>query len=255
MTAAAHHTPLTRRPRPSRRAAIEIWAGAVLLLGVSGGVARAFALAPAYVLRAAALYGLLGVLLLRHLPERSRGAGLGPANRVTLGRAALVLSIAALVPEARMLFDTGYWFVIALTTLALCLDGVDGWVARRTGSASAFGARFDMELDSFLMLALAALVWRSGKVGPWVICLGLPRYLFVAASWRWPPLRAPLPERFRRKAGCVLQGVVLLVCLGPIVPAAPAGALAAVTLALLLASFAMDIVWLFRQDRAKPTAT
>ena len=51
------------------------------------------------------------------------------------------------------------------------------------------------------------------------------------------------------------MGVVLLVCLGPIVPPAPAGALAAVTLALLLASFAMDIVWLFRQDRAKPIAT
>ena len=254
MTVAAHHTPPTRRPRPSRQAAIDVWAGAILLLGVSGGVARAFTLPPAYVLRAVALYGLLGVLLLRHLPERSRGPGLGPANRVTLGRAALVLPIAALVPQPQILFDTGYWFVIALTTLALCLDGVDGWVARRTGSASAFGARFDMELDSFLMLALAALVWRSGKVGPWAICLGLPRYLFVAASWRWPPLRAPLPERFRRKAGCVLQGVVLLVCLGPIVPAAPAGALAAVTLALLLASFAMDIVWLFRQDRAKPIA-
>jgi phosphatidylglycerophosphate synthase len=126
----------------------------------------------------------------------------------------------------------------------MVLDGVDGQVARRTRSATAFGARFDMELDSLLMLVLAALVWRSGQVGPWVLLLGLPRYLFVAAGRLRPWLRAPLPERVRRKAGCVIQGIALLVCLGPIVPSGLATVVAALTLALLVSSFAVDVVWL-----------
>jgi phosphatidylglycerophosphate synthase len=159
----------------------------------------------------------------------------------------LIVALAALVPHPEVQFAGGHWFIIGLSTLALGLDGVDGWVARRTGSASAFGARFDMELDAFLMLILATLVWRSGRVGPWVLLLGLPRYIFFIAGWRLTWLRAPLPQRFRRKAGCVMQGVALLVCLGPIVPVPLAIVAAGAALALLLTSFALDVVWLFRQ--------
>ena len=134
-------------------------------------------------------------------------------------------------------------------TVAMALDGVDGQIARRTGTATAFGARFDMELDSFQMLVLAALVWRSEQVGPWVMLLGLPRYLFVAAGWVWPWMRAPLPERVRRKAGCGIQGIALLICLGPIVPPGLAAPVAALILVLLSTSFAVDSVWLFRRSR------
>ena len=156
---------------------------------------------------------------------------------------------AALVPQPEVLVDAGYWWIIGVMTVAMALDGVDGQIARRTATATAFGARFDMELDSFQMLVLAALVWRSEQVGPWVMLLGLPRYLFVAAGWVWPWMRAPLPERVRRKAGCVIQGIALLVCLGPIVPPGLAAPVAALILVLLGASFAVDSVWLFRLSR------
>lgn len=244
------HAP-PRRPRTASSgrhgAFLDLGVGVMLLLVVAGAIAFTFALPPTYLLRVAGLYGLTAALILRHLPPQRPGTGLGPANQVTLGRSTLVLALAALVPHPQVQFDGGHWFVIGVATVALCLDGVDGWVARRTKSASAFGARFDMELDSFLMLVLAALVWRSGRVGPWVLLLGLPRYVFVAAGWVLPWLRAPLPERIRRKAGCVVQGIVLLVCLGPVVPIPLAIASAGTALALLLASFALDVVWLFRQ--------
>ena len=45
---------------------------------------------------------------------------------------------------------------LALVVVALALDWVDGQVARRTGTCSAFGARFDMETDAFLILVLSA---------------------------------------------------------------------------------------------------
>jgi len=82
-----------------------------------------------------------------------------------------------------------------------------------------------------------------------VLLLGLPRYLFVAAGRLWPWLRAPLPERVRRKAGCVIQGIALLICLGPIVPPGMATGVATLTLALLVSSFAADVVWLSRRPR------
>ena len=236
-----------RRGSLQPRAVAELAAGLVPLLVVAGVTASMFALPAMYLLRTVVVYGLMATLVLRHAPP-SR-AGLGPANRVTLGRATLVLSMAALVPQPEILVDVAYWWIIGVMTLAMVLDGVDGRVARRTGTATAFGARFDMELDSFLMLVLAALVWRSGRVGPWVLLLGLPRYLFVAAGWLWPWLRVPLPERVRRKAGCVTQGIALLVCLGPIVPPDLPAPVAALTLVLLGASFAADIVWLFRHGR------
>lgn len=230
---------------PDRRRALrELAGGLVLLLVVTGATASVFALPPVYFLRAIAVYGLMTTLVLRHLPpERS---GLGPANWVTLGRATLVISVAALIPQPEILHDIGYWWIIGVATVAMVLDGVDGRVARRTRTTTAFGARFDMELDSLLMIVLAVLVWRSGRVGPWVILLGLPRYLFVGAGWLLPWMRAPLPERVRRKAGCVVQGVALLVCLGPIVPPDLAPPVALMTLVLLGASFAIDIVWLFQ---------
>ena len=243
MTTAAHHTGPAPSAHSRHRAIGELAVGLAPLLTVAGTTAWWFDLPPTYLLRTVALYALMATLVMRHLPAQS-GPGLDPPNRVTLARALLVLAMAALVPQPQILSDTGYWWIIAVSTLALSLDGVDGWMARRTGTATAFGARFDLELDSFLMLVLAALVWRSGRVGTWVLLLGLPRYLFVAAGWLWPWLRAPLPERVRRKAGCVVQGIALLVCLGPIVPTGLAALVATAALMLLIGSFAVDVIWL-----------
>lgn len=211
-----------------------------------------------YLSVALALHLLMSLVILRGAPPVfRRGAapvgaaatggyqeGMGIANRVTLGRATLVLPLAALVPWWEALGTNGLWWVVVAGGLAMALDGLDGWVARATGTSSAFGARFDMELDAFLLLVLSLLAWLSGPVGPWVILIGALRYLFVAAGWIWPVLQGPLPDSFLRKAVCVVQGVALLVCLGPIVPSAVANAVAAVALAALVGSFAWDVRWL-----------
>ena len=68
----------------------------------------------------------------------------------------------------------------ALTTVALILDAVDGKVARRTGTSTPLGARFDMEVDAFLILVLSVYVAMS--LGPWVLLIGVMRYAFVAAA-------------------------------------------------------------------------
>ncbi len=198
-----------------------------------------------------ALYGVLAALILRALPATFPGPGLGPANRVTLGRAVLALPVLALSLQPVGLGAAEEWWVIALSTVVLVLDGLDGRVARRTGSQTDFGARFDMELDAALLMALSILVWRSGVVGAWVLLIGLMRYAFVAASWIWPALGAELPPSLRRKVVCVVQGVVLLVALGPIIPEWMAVAGAAAGLVALGYSFAVDVRWALRAGAAR----
>ena len=248
MPATTSHPPPGPPVHGRGRVAAELAVGLVPLLLVAGATARRLELPRDYLPAAVAAYGVFAAAVQGLLPAQP-WPGLGPANRVTAGRGTLVASLAALVPYAQGLSSPGLWWILGLATAALCLDGVDGYAARRTGTATAFGARFDMELDSFLMLVLAVLVWRSGRLDAWILLLGAPRYLFVAAGWIRPWLRAPLPERLRRKAGCVAQGVALVVCLAPIVPAGLAAAGAAVTLMLLIGSFAVDVRWLFAHRR------
>ena len=240
--------PPTSRERPSSPVG-DVALGILPLLGVSLATCWMLALPTSHVLVVVAPYAALGGLLLAKLPPSHPGPGLGPANRVTLARATLVLPLAALALLPGVFTGAGYWWIVGLSATALVLDGVDGPLARRTGTESAFGARFDMELDAFLLMALSALVWRSGKVGSWVLLVGGLRYFFVLGGLLWPPLRGTLPPSRRRKVVCVAQGVVLVICLAPVTGPAAAAALAASALLLLVYSFVVDTWWLARSAR------
>ncbi len=227
-----------------RRAGSDLVAGlAPLVLGALGAW-YLFDLPALYFADVLGLYALLAAVLVYTLPNRLPQAGIGMANRVTLFRATLVLPIVALALRAPIPDATARWWIVVVGTVAMTLDAVDGVVARRSGGETRFGARFDMELDAFLLLTLSVLVWWSGQAGAWVILIGLLRYAFVAAGWIWRELAGDLPTSFRRKAICVVQGVVLLTCLGPIIPASVATPIAAAALALLIWSFAVDVRWL-----------
>lgn len=173
---------------------------------------------------------------------------LGWANRVTLLRATLVALFVGSLPFPAFLANHSV-ALAGLALLALMLDGIDGWVARRTRTNTWFGAHFDMELDAGLVLALSVAVALLGKVEAWILLIGVMRYAFVIAGLAWPWLRAELPERLRRKAGCVVQVATLLVCLLPVVDATWATRVSAIALLLLFASFALDVRWLWRHAR------
>lgn len=198
-------------------------------------------------------YGVLSAILLLTVPSRLPGPGAGWANRVTLLRTTLVLPVAALLVTPGSIAGSTAWAAVAVATVALALDGVDGAVARRTGTSTPFGARFDMELDAFLILALSAMVWVGTPLGPWVLWIGLIRYAFLLGGWLWRPLRGDLPESFRRKAVCVVQVAALLIALAPVTPPSLDLAACAVALALLVYSFAVDVLWLARNASVEPS--
>ena len=172
----------------------------------------------------------------------------GAANWVTAARAvyaACLLGYGLWALAADLLPGPSLrWFWVVGALGALALDGIDGRLARRLGQESAFGARFDMETDAATVLGLSLLVWDCDQAGSWVLAIGLMRYIFVAASWVWPALAAPLPPRKRRQAVCVAQVAALILAIMPGMPPELTGPLCLAALAALVYSFAVDIAWL-----------
>jgi phosphatidylglycerophosphate synthase len=211
--------------------------GAVAGLGallVGGNPVAVLAALGAYAISAA----LVGFYMLRSYPH----ARLGLCNRVTYAR--LVLTAALLAP---LWGSAAPWGVLGLALVALILDGVDGWLARREGLVSAFGARFDMEVDAALGLILALNVWASGVVGLAVLILGLPRYIFVASAFVWPWMARPLPPSQARKLACAIQIGALIVLLVPGLPSVLANLVLWAGAMVLLWSFGRDTLWLYRR--------
>jgi phosphatidylglycerophosphate synthase len=164
-----------------------------------------------------------------------------PADRVTLGRAVLASGCAAVTVMvlAGVVAARTWWFV-ALIVPTLLLDAVDGLVARRSGSATRAGAALDMEVDAGVLVILSLAV--ASVLGEWVLLIGAMRYLFVAASWKWPVLSTPLPRSWFRRLVAGLQGAVLTAALAPVVPIDTARIAVLLALALLVASFGTQIV-------------
>jgi phosphatidylglycerophosphate synthase len=180
-----------------------------------------------------------GRALHRHYPHDR----LGLCNTITLIRLALTMALVApLIAGAG-----ASWPVFAVAVIALTLDGFDGWLARRKGLVSEFGARFDMEVDSAFALLLAIGAAVSSGAGALALVLGLPRYAFAAAAWGLPWMRRALPERFSRKVVCVAQLGALIALQAPILPDGLAMALVPPVAAVLAWSFALDVAWLWRR--------
>jgi phosphatidylglycerophosphate synthase len=185
---------------------------------------------------------------------RDPAAGLGWASWITLTRATLAVGVAALT-AASFELPVATATLVALASIALALDFVDGWLARRTGTQSALGSKLDGEVDAFLILVLSIEV--APTAGGWVLLIGLARYAFLAAGWALPWLRAPLPRRDWRKTVTASQGVALVVAASGVPPVWVSRVLLVVALALLAESFGRDVWWLWwHRDEAPahPTA-
>src|SRR4051794_13604124 len=178
-----------------------------------------------------------------------RAERLAPADWVTLTRATLAVGIAALVADS-FAQHVPLTLLVPLVVVALALDAVDGWVARRT-STGRLGARFDGEVDAFLILVLSVFVARTA--GAWVLAIGAARYVFLVAGGPLPWLRATVPPRYWRKVVCATQGVVLAVAAAHVLPQAVTEAALVAAFILLAESFGRDVWWLWSNRLATET--
>ena len=180
-----------------------------------------------------------------------RADRLRPADWVTLVRATLAAVVAALVANS-FRQPARVTLLVSLAALALALDAVDGWVARRTQTTAGLGARFDGEVDAFLILVLSVYVARSA--GAWVLAIGAARYVFLVAGWSLPWMRAALPPRFWRKTVAAAEGILLTIAASGVLPRTATQGLLILALALLAESFGRDVWWLWSNRRGTLTA-
>lgn len=85
-----------------------------------------------------------------------------------------------------------YTFAIGLI-LFVCLDGVDGWLARKYKHATTFGMYFDMELDALFVLMMCCYYYLFEEVGLWILIPGLLRYVYKVSIDLFPK------ENFKEK--------------------------------------------------------
>lgn len=205
------------------------------------------ALGPLYTVKVAVVFGTMMAIAFGLVGDYHPYLRFGPANHVTMTRAILVALIASLIGEPML--PGAAAVATALAVVMVVLDGVDGWLARRSGMTSAFGARFDVETDSLLVMAMSILVWQHGKAGAWVLLGGMMRYAFVLAGYWLPWMARPLRPTRRGKTVAVCNMVGVSVALAPIVPPALSALAVGATLSALVWSFAVDVRRLWRMEQ------
>lgn len=147
--------------------------------------------------------GLCCFILIARGEGRWTPAGrFGVPNLITTAR--LLMTMALLFADGR---HPG-WQLAAGAGVILLLDVVDGWVARKTGQSSPFGASYDVEADALLVMSIAVLLFSRGTAGPWVLVAGLLRYAYVLAPALFP---TPIGQAPRSRHGRITY-VTMLSC-------------------------------------------
>lgn len=168
----------------------------------------------------------------------------GWADLITLSRGLLTCGVAGLTLES-LLGEHVTPVLVALAVPAVVLDAVDGRVARRTGTVTAFGGRFDGEVDALLMLVLSAFV--APNVGWWVLAIGLARYAFGIAGRALPWLREQLDYLYWRKVVTATASIALTVAAANVLPHRLTVTAMVLALILVAESFGRDVWWLRRR--------
>jgi len=161
------------------------------------------------------------------------------ANLVTLSRAVLIIPIIALLLAGLRAP------ALVLYVLAALTDAIDGWIARRSGRVSGFGAQLEAAVDNlfslgilaFLLLAWPGLWARQGLA--LVVLFGGP-LAYLAVSWAMRR-RLMMFHFWSAKAGAFL-----LFCLWPLVAITGAESLITVAAIIVGASRLEQIVFMLR---------
>ncbi len=128
----------------------------------------------------------------------------GYANWVSLFRLMLIVFGGIMLIHLPLL----YCFPIFL--LALCLDGLDGYLARKFNQSSDFGAYFDMETDASYVALLSTYWYITNEVGAWILFIGYLRYFYVIALKLFSlEGKKEKSTRFAKTIAVVLMSVLL----------------------------------------------
>lgn len=85
---------------------------------------------------------------------------------------------------------SGFLFVI-------CLDGVDGYLARKLNQSSVVGGNLDMEADAFLVLAISWIHFEQARVDWWILIPAMLKYIYELTFFWSRSKSEALPKKVR----------------------------------------------------------
>lgn len=170
------------------------------------------------------------------------------ANLATITRLLLVGPIAVAIVHQRASV------ALALLTLAVATDGVDGWLARRFGT-TALGSWLDATADRLLIAAVIAALWWSGGVPSWVALVLVMREVAVAAgAIALTPLARPVRPLTVGKVHTALAFGLLVVAVAAVGGLAPPGLVTALAFAVTVSAVVSLAVYARQLRRRAPPA-
>ncbi len=165
----------------------------------------------------------------------------GIANLITAGRCALVLTVAAFMPQ--MPFISVLMFMV----ISALLDFFDGYAARRFAQESTFGTNFDREADALFVLVAYSYFFVVGDIGAWILLPGALPYVYrlcVAFA------RDRSEHERKRKLPAFLAGTNYIVLfLAAIVPLPFRMPMLTASCSVIGLSFLLSFVDLYRHER------
>jgi hypothetical protein len=132
------------------------------------------------------------------------------------------------------------WSLTAIAAAATGILVVEAWITEKIDAAGPFSRQLGREAYGLLVLSVAVLLWRSGKVDSWVVVAGAIHYVGLLLSLVMPLLRQESPAVWRPYIRIAMTAA-LIVALAPIAPPIAATVLGAAALGLALAGAAADI--------------
>jgi len=100
------------------------------------------------------------------------------ANLITLGRLFLLLVVVVIAYQPVSPAQLWIWPILGLVFIS---DGLDGWVARRRGEESLFGALFDIAADRIVELTLWIVLADLDLIPIWIPIVFVVRGVLVDA--------------------------------------------------------------------------
>ena len=89
------------------------------------------------------------------------------------------------LPETWLSMPAKNWLAMSIFAVAAITDWADGWLARRWGQTSAFGAFLDPVADKLMIVAaLIVLVW-LGRADAWLSMIIIGREIAISALREW----------------------------------------------------------------------
>jgi CDP-diacylglycerol--glycerol-3-phosphate 3-phosphatidyltransferase len=175
------------------------------------------------------------------------------ANRLTMLRVVLAAAV-----FAAMMDDDPRWHgaALAMFLAAIVTDWLDGWLARRTNSVSAFGKIADPIADKILVLGtlLALIRHKELAIPVWAVFLILMRELVIGgmrmlAAASGKPIAAERTGKIKTVVQCVAVLLMLVIVVlrdRGLAPAWLPGA--AKPLTILCAALALSSLWSYYQS-------